>query len=267
MIRRLKKDVLNQLPEKERKTILLTIESSKVKEFNELKKDSKNVSFLDLWQKTGNYKVNHINKFVNEELKQGHKFLLFAHHKAIMDGLEENLKSQHIDYIRIDGNTPSSDRVELSNHFRGESDCKVALLSITVAGTGLSFTPCSRVIFAELHWTPGILSQAEDRVHRIGQTQNVDIKYLIAKDTLDEYIWKSIKNKLGIVGQTLDNESNKWDISKEEFNSKQTTLDKFLKQIEDIEEVNETVKKRKIETSEKKSKKPKESILDYMIKK
>lgn len=265
---------MNQMPEKERKTILLTIESSKVKELNDLKKDSKNVSFLDLWQKTGTYKLPHINNFVKEEVKQGHKFLLFAHHKAIMDGLEENLKSLNVNYIRIDGNTPSNERVELSNLFRGDDDYKVALLSITVAGTGLSFTPCSRVVFAELHWTPGILCQAEDRVHRIGQKNNVDIKYLIGKETLDEYIWKSIKNKLGIVGQTLDNENNKWDLSKEEFNSKQTTLDKFFKtmeQKEEIEEVEEDApkekKKRKIELKETKTvKKPKESILSYLKK-
>ena len=56
-----------------------------------------------------------------------------------------------------------NDRIEKSTHFRGVDTCQVALLSITVAGTGLSFTPCSTVFFAELHWTPGMLSQAEGR--------------------------------------------------------------------------------------------------------
>jgi len=105
--------------------------------------------------------------------------------------------------------------------FRNDAEYRVAILSITAAGTGLNFTPCHAVVFAELHFTPGLLGQAEDRVHRIGQTQNVSVKYLIAKKTLDEYIWKQhIEGKLDVIGAALDgeHEGSKWNVERDYSN-------------------------------------------------
>ena len=62
----------------------------------------------------------------------------------------------------------------------------VALLSITAAGVAVTLTSASRVLFAELFWTPSLLIQAEDRAHRIGQTDAVKVKYLILQGGLDE---------------------------------------------------------------------------------
>jgi len=62
----------------------------------------------------------------------------------------------------------------------------------------------NHVIFAETHWTPGILLQAEDRVHRIGQNREVNVYYLLAKNTLDDKIWPMVANKLDVLGSTID---------------------------------------------------------------
>ncbi|MDP2436417.1 MAG: C-terminal helicase domain-containing protein, partial [archaeon] len=82
--------------------------------------------------------------------------------------------------------------------------CRVAILSITAAGTGLNFQTASLVIFAELSWTPGALLQAEDRAHRIGQTATVNVQYLFAPGTLDELMWPLIFKKLSVLDRALD---------------------------------------------------------------
>ena len=72
---------------------------------------------------------------------------------------------------------------------------KVALLSITAAGTGLTLTAASIVVFTEMHWTPSIMVQAEDRAHRIGQEKSVNCYYLFAKGTLDPNIYRKLQKK------------------------------------------------------------------------
>jgi SWI/SNF-related matrix-associated actin-dependent regulator 1 of chromatin subfamily A len=83
----------------------------------------------------------------------------------------------------------------------------VALLSITALGTGFTLTAASTVIFAELFWTPAILIQAEDRTHRIGQQQSVNIHYLVGDKTLDPIMLRQLERKIGTVARVLDGEA------------------------------------------------------------
>ena len=81
----------------------------------------------------------------------------------------------------------------------------MALLSITATSHGITLTAASTVIFAEVHWTPALMLQAEDRVHRIGQhSECVNIYYLYGKETLDEIIFPMINLKSTVVANTLD---------------------------------------------------------------
>lgn len=80
----------------------------------------------------------------------------------------------------------------------------VALLSITAAGVGLTLTAASTVIFAELHWTPGIMIQAEDRAHRIGQKSSVNCHYLIGQNTLDDILYRYLEKKIHNVSSFVD---------------------------------------------------------------
>ena len=81
---------------------------------------------------------------------------------------------------------------------------KVAVLSITAAGVGLTLTAASIVVFCEMHWTPAIMVQAEDRAHRIGQTKPVNCYYLYAKGTLDPNIYHKLQSKFRTVTNILD---------------------------------------------------------------
>ena len=77
-------------------------------------------------------------------------------------------------------------------------------MSITAAGVALTLTAAATVWFAEMHWTPGLLTQAEDRVHRLGQKANVSILYFVARDTLDDILWQLALAKFKAVGEMVD---------------------------------------------------------------
>jgi len=89
--------------------------------------------------------------------------------------------------------------------------CKVALLSITACGMGITLTEASHVVFAEYYWVPGQLMQAEDRAHRIGQKNAVTVEYMTAEGTVDPYVFRMINRKakectavMDGVGKTLN---------------------------------------------------------------
>ena len=90
---------------------------------------------------------------------------------------------------------------------------RVSILSLTAASTGLTLTAARTVIFTELYWTPALLLQAEDRVHRIGQKKEVRIYYVLAHDTLDDLIWPLIGEKLEVVGSALNGKESRMDFS------------------------------------------------------
>ena len=80
----------------------------------------------------------------------------------------------------------------------------MALLSITAAGVGITLTAASTVIFAELHWTPALMIQAEDRAHRVGQKDSVNCHYLIGENTLDELLYRFLEKKVLNVSSFVD---------------------------------------------------------------
>lgn len=111
------------------------------------------------------------------------KFLWYAHHRDVLNAYEEYIKKTNVGYIRIDGNTHDK---SIYLKFQTESSIRIALLSITAAYQGITMTEGSVVVFAEYYWTPGIMIQAEDRIHRVGQKQNCTIYYLHCDETLDK---------------------------------------------------------------------------------
>ncbi|KAK2962323.1 putative TATA-binding protein-associated factor 172 [Blattamonas nauphoetae] len=220
MIRRLKKDVLTQLPEKRRIAIYLDIGDAKKRRKAEARMmeeakaaisaqastgqlgGDQDENIMRAYQNSGIDKLPAVKDYIKDQLEK-QKFLVFAHHKVVMDGICEIFKTND-EYIRIDGDTPGETRQALVDYFQSTSTCKAAVLSINAASTGLTLTEASLVIFAELSWTPGQLIQAEDRVHRIGQFNPVCCVYLLAKGSIDEVMWGIIRKKLDVIGKTLN---------------------------------------------------------------
>jgi SWI/SNF-related matrix-associated actin-dependent regulator 1 of chromatin subfamily A len=83
-------------------------------------------------------------------------------------------------------------------------DCQVARLSIGAANSGLTLTAAHTMLFASLHWVPSEICQAEDRCHRIGQENKVDIRYVIAKGTIDDKMFAKINRKLSVTNSILN---------------------------------------------------------------
>ncbi|KAH0879436.1 hypothetical protein HID58_066830, partial [Brassica napus] len=261
MIRRLKKDVLSELPSKRRQQVFLDLAEKDMKQINALfrelkvvkakikdcmsEDDIKSLKFTEkqlinkIYTDSAEAKIPAVTDYLGTVLEAGCKFLVFAHHQSMLEALHQFLKKKKVGCIRIDGSTPASSRQVLVSDFQGNDEIKAAVLSIRAAGVGITLTAASTVIFAELAWTPGDLIQAEDRAHRIGQVSSVNIHYLLANDTVDDIIWDVVQSKLENLGQMLDGQENALEVSSSHVMnsplkprnspSKQQTLDPFLK--------------------------------------
>ncbi|XP_047065554.1 SWI/SNF-related matrix-associated actin-dependent regulator of chromatin subfamily A-like protein 1 [Lolium rigidum] len=254
MIRRLKKDVLSELPVKRRQQVFMDLSEKEIKPiralFRELETVKINMKSCDSQETMESLKFsqkNIINKIYNDSaaakipavldylgtiIEADCKFLIFAHHQPMIDAIHQHLLKKKVNCIRIDGQTPVAARQTLVTDFQNKDDIKAAVLSIKAGGVGLTLTAASTVIFAELSWTPGDIIQAEDRAHRIGQVSSVNIYYLLANETVDDIIWDVVQGKLENLGQMLDGEEKTLAVSQSETRpspSKQKTLDSYLK--------------------------------------
>uniref|UniRef100_A0A8B9GI32 ZRAB3 endonuclease n=1 Tax=Amazona collaria TaxID=241587 RepID=A0A8B9GI32_9PSIT len=228
MIRRLKNDVLTQLPPKVRQRISFDLPQAAAKNLNttfaeweklmrNLNSDSAKSHFSEvmnlitrMYKETAIAKAGAVKDYIKMMLENDKlKFLVFAHHLSMLQACTEAVIEKKVRYIRIDGSVPSAERIHLVNQFQKDPDTRVAVLSIQAAGQGLTFTAATHVVFAELYWDPGHIKQAEDRAHRIGQCSSVNIHFLIAKGTMDILMWAMLNRKAKVTGSTLNGKKEK----------------------------------------------------------
>ncbi|KAJ8766481.1 hypothetical protein K2173_022540 [Erythroxylum novogranatense] len=258
MIRRLKKDVLSELPVKRRQQVFLELAEKDMKKVNalfrelevikgkikeckskeevELLKFSEKNLINKIYTDSAEAKIPAVLDYLGTVIEAGCKFLVFAHHQTMIDSIHEFLRKKKVDCIRIDGSTPPASRQALVNDFQEKDAMKAAVLSIKAGGVGLTLTAASTVIFAELSWTPGDLIQAEDRAHRIGQVSSVNVYYLLAADTVDDIIWDVVQSKLENLGQVLDGQEDTMDVSTSQMTARQKTLDTYMKRCSNIDD-------------------------------
>ncbi|XP_020688035.1 DNA annealing helicase and endonuclease ZRANB3 isoform X1 [Dendrobium catenatum] len=132
------------------------------------------------------------------------KMIIFAHHLKVLDGVQDFLCEKGIQFVRIDGRTLPKDRHTAVESFRLSSEVKIAIIGITAGGVGLDFSSAQNVVFLELPKSASEMLQAEDRAHRRGQTNAVNIYIFCAKGTSDESHWMNLNKSLFRVSSMMN---------------------------------------------------------------
>ncbi len=140
---------------------------------------------------------------LDDLLANKHKVLVFSQFVMHLKLVEEHLRDAGVRYQYLDGATPSKDRTERINAFQA-GDGDVFLISLKAGGTGLNLTAADYVIHMDPWWNPAVEDQASDRAHRIGQTRPVTIYRLVAEGTIEEQIVDLHRRKRDLADQLLE---------------------------------------------------------------
>ena len=152
-------------------------------------------------------KVELCMDMVENGIEGGHKMLLFSQFTSMLQILEEHLQKAGISYYKLTGATPKEERIRLVEDFnREDSTAAVFLISLKAGGTGLNLTAADVVLHFDPWWNLAVQNQATDRAHRIGQKQVVNVYKLIARDTIEENIVRLQERKRELADRVLGGE-------------------------------------------------------------
>jgi SWI/SNF-related matrix-associated actin-dependent regulator 1 of chromatin subfamily A len=134
------------------------------------------------------------------------KQVIFAHHSDVIAGLRSAFPGS----VAITGETPAEDRQAIVDRFQSEPGCGPFFGSIRACGEGITLTAARLCSFIEIDWSPAKMEQASDRIHRIGQRDNVLIKHLVVRGSIDAWIIQTILAKQEIIEKALDTDPGEW---------------------------------------------------------
>ncbi|HII4506897.1 TPA: DEAD/DEAH box helicase [Clostridium perfringens] len=235
ILRRLKEDVLSELPEKLEKKYLVEMKGKQKQlysfyikaiknQLNENKSSEKSgrdkinlFAYLTKLREIcldpslvvpdytgGSSKLTVVKEIVKDASESGKKILLFSQFTSVLQKIEEDFKKEDISYLYLDGGTSAKDRVERVKKFNEDSNIKVFLISLKAGGVGLNLTSASVVIHFDPWWNPDVEDQATDRAHRFGQENKVEVIKLVAKDTIEEKIVLMQEDKRELIQSLMD---------------------------------------------------------------
>lgn len=231
VLRRTKKEVIEDLPDKIEKTILIEMTSAQKAIYNayikEVRGKIKNnfdgkieiFSYLTKLRqicldpslifdkyKGGNGKLKVAVALVEEQIAVEGKVLLFSQFTSALNKIGKSLKEKGIEYFYLDGSTGPKERIKLVNEFNNDNKVKVFLISLKAGGTGLNLTSAKLVIHFDPWWNPAVENQATDRAHRIGQRNIVEVIKLVAKGTIEEKIILLQEHKKQLIDSIITGE-------------------------------------------------------------
>ncbi len=234
ILRRLKTDVLKDLPEKTEETRVTPLEGEQLKLYTAevaktkgmLKKygnyNEKKIEILAeltkirqiccdpalLYKdyKGGSAKREAVMDLIHSAIDGGHRILLFSQFTSMLELLEKDLKDNNIEYYKITGETAKAKRLELVDSFNNGTT-PLFLISLKAGGTGLNLVGADIVIHYDPWWNTAVENQATDRAHRIGQTRQVTVYKMIAQNTIEENIVKLQEAKKNLADEIVTTEN------------------------------------------------------------
>lgn len=212
VLRRTKKEVLKDLPDKYERIITCELNENQRKVYEAQMLEARNILnndgkafdvlylltrlrqicvdpklFIDNYDGTS-CKIEATIDIVNEKIANGHRILIFSQFVKALEILENIFIAEQISYKKIIGATSSKERLEICEAFNANNKIKVVLISLKAGGTGLNLIGADVVIHLDPWWNIAAETQASDRAHRIGQTKNVEIIKLICEDSIEKKV-------------------------------------------------------------------------------
>lgn len=209
--RRLKKDVLTQLPDKTRSYLVMDIDN--MREYKAAERDV--VKYLVQYRAADDEKIQRTIRgaimvkmgilkqisargkvrsaldIIHDTIDGGQKLIVFCFLKEVVQAIKQEFR----DAVSVTGDDNDRQKQWAVDRFQTDESCRLIVLNYKSGGVGLTLTAASNVLFVEMPWTAAACNQAEDRAHRNGQKNAVNCVYLLGKGTIDEYIYNLIQQK------------------------------------------------------------------------
>lgn len=228
ILRRLKKDYLPELPNKDRQPVFLhlkdydgynkVIKNYKEKKLNELIEELgtfmdlteediqiESMTKLILWRQycaLEKIRDGSLFELISTQLDQGDKIVVFTNFTSVVDAVYNHFTDGICSLI--DGRIKSEDRLRIVEEFNTNNEKRIMVCNLQVGGVGLNITSANVAIINDMYWVPGTMLQAEDRLWRIGQKKEVLILYPIYENTVEAIVYKVIDSKMKIISSIVE---------------------------------------------------------------
>ncbi|NQZ59488.1 MAG: DEAD/DEAH box helicase [Lentisphaeraceae bacterium] len=163
-------------------------------------------------------KIHNLMPLVKETLEEGHKCLIFSQYTSFLKKVRDEFDKEEIMYEYLDGQTPSKKRAEKVKKFQTNDKCKIFLISLKAGGTGLNLTAAQTVFILDPWWNPAAESQAIDRAHRMGQKNKVMAYRLVTHGTVEERVIELQEKKRQLSDAVLSGGASLGNLSLDDLN-------------------------------------------------
>jgi len=162
--------------------------------------------FVDNYQGSS-AKFEQLMQIIEESRLSGRRVLIFSQFTKMLSLIGRELANRGLPFFYLDGGTPSEERVKLTERFN-EGERNFFLISLKAGGTGLNLIGADTVILYDLWWNPAVEEQAADRAHRIGQTKVVQVIKLVARGTIEEKMNELQQKKRELIDEIIESNDN-----------------------------------------------------------